>query len=362
MHITDSDHVEEAHDGVGPAALPDLFRFLEMHAPALLSPSLVSEVTATDGPFLAVIVRTQGRRSPLLREVLLCLACQDSDNFEVIVTAHDVVGAARDVLQADLRLLEALRPGRVRVIEAAGGTRVTPILAALESVRARYVVVLDDDDYVTADWVSTFEELHAKAPGRVLRCGCATRVTSVIHASMEPTRVAAGSAVPTYTKPWSFSDHLLANSTPFHAFAFPLFAIRSLGLQFDESLDVVEDWQFLLRVAGGLGVSDTQRITCVYNVGGEDASATSVRRDRWEQAEQSIRSMHAGVPYLSTPAPDGPSQADQDSIATDDSEERRVPRRRAFAFVYATEGLGGVVGRVRKKARDRLGPRISSAT
>ncbi|HVF19852.1 MAG TPA: hypothetical protein VNA14_06385, partial [Mycobacteriales bacterium] len=35
-------------------------------------------------PFLSVLTRTQGRRPETLRELLLCLAAQTSDDFELL--------------------------------------------------------------------------------------------------------------------------------------------------------------------------------------------------------------------------------------------------------------------------------------
>jgi hypothetical protein len=62
-------------------------------------------------------------------------------------------------------------------------------------------------------------------------------------------------------------QHLGANQSPICSFAVPIDRIRELGIRFDESLALCEDWDFLLRAALALPVHDTHRTTSVYQHG-----------------------------------------------------------------------------------------------
>ena len=123
--------------GAAPHELPTLLQFLDVHAPALLPGEVRQALTATEGLFLTVVLRTQGRRSLLLREALLCLVGQDCDDFEVVVAVHDPGPAELEQVGADLRLAQALLPQRLRLVEARGGTRARPVAVGLAHATAR---------------------------------------------------------------------------------------------------------------------------------------------------------------------------------------------------------------------------------
>lgn len=334
------DHGAAASDQL----LPEVVRFLEVYAPGLMPESVRSELLATDGLFLTVVLRTQGRRSALLRETLLCLAGQEADDFEVLVVLHDPAADAREQVVRDTQLLAALRPGRVRVLEARGGTRVRPITTGLNEATGRYAVVLDDDDHVTADWVSTFRRLWLEAPGRVLRGGSGVRENqSLVGPDGGAARVATSGTIPFYCEPWSFERHVAANGTPFHAFAFPVAAVHLLGIALDERLDVVEDWDLLLRMSGALGVHEDLHVTSVYNKGQADSSERLVEQPGWRSAEEPIRARHRDAPRLVAGAPA------RTGGRSPGPREKLEALRRSVAYVYSTEGARGVGSRIRKR-------------
>ena len=78
----------------------------------------------SDGPFLSVIMRTQGQRMALLEDALLCLAGQADADFEVVLAVH--TDDPEDVGRVD-RLVTTFEPNfafRVRVLHVVGGGRV----------------------------------------------------------------------------------------------------------------------------------------------------------------------------------------------------------------------------------------------
>ena len=59
-------------------------------------------------PFLTIVMRTQGKRLEELTDVMLCLAAQQDDDFELLVMGHKV---GEDVRPALLDLLRELPEG-----------------------------------------------------------------------------------------------------------------------------------------------------------------------------------------------------------------------------------------------------------
>ena len=245
--------------------------------PALLEATAVHQMLRSAGihgeweddtpagrPFLTVLTRTQGKRRQCLEDVLACLAAQDDDDFEWVIACHradheqlrsvrEVVSLAPPRLAHRIRLVEVERPGRS-----------APLNDGFEVARGRYVSVLDDDDTVAASWVSTFHRLEGEYAGRVLRT-VAVRQSVVPHA-VEGGTVALSVGNPRMDWPVEFDllSHLAHNQTPLMSVAFPRGAFHTLGIRFDETLDILEDWDFLVRTAGVVGAGSAPTATCVY--------------------------------------------------------------------------------------------------
>jgi hypothetical protein len=130
--------------------------------------------------------------------------------------------------------------------------------------RGSHVAVLDDDDVVTAHWVQGFLEGAASRPRQLLRA-----VVGVQRVSAEewPDGVSGHAAAPEVSVPYppvfDLADHLRVNMTPFMAIAFPRAVLEVLGGA-DESLEVCEDWDLVLRAASLFGVADLPGLAAVY--------------------------------------------------------------------------------------------------
>ncbi|WP_354700534.1 hypothetical protein DSM112329_00813 [Paraconexibacter sp. AEG42_29] len=201
------------------------------------------------GVFLSVLMRTRGDRPEQLRHALASLVEQTSRDFELLLLPHD---CSPDAVAAEVDALPDWLRERTRTVPVAGGKRATPLNAGVRAARGRYFVALDDDDEALPHWVQTFADLEAATPGRVLRTGVA-----FVH--LDGSR-------PDVTLPADFDlvGHLSESLSAFLGLAFPLDRLDGGELRFDETLDVCEDWDYLLRAAQLFGVANTPVVTARY--------------------------------------------------------------------------------------------------
>jgi hypothetical protein len=258
-------------------------------------------ITGHSIPFLSVLMRTQGKRQETMQEALLALAAQTSQNFEILILAH---GVPRGEL-ADLRYLADSFgedfSRRVRVIPVDGGGRSRPLNAGIDLANGQYVAILDDDDIVFGHWVETFERFAIQAKGRIIRCVPAEQ--NVRPATWPGGR--RGYAITSRPRcPWpeqfDLLDHLVENRTPPCCFALPCSAFSDLGIRFDETLAVVEDWDVLLRVAVMSGVVDTGEVTALWRKwdAGADSSKFVHPDEEWRQARDAVIAKLDSQPLL----------------------------------------------------------------
>jgi hypothetical protein len=252
-------------------------------------------------PFLSVLLRTQGRRTATLQESLLCLAAQTCDDFEVLTLLHDGDTRALDSVRALIDEFHESFASRVRVVQVMGGGRCRPLNEGATLARGEYIAMLDDDDLVLANWVETFRDEARRSPGRVVRTAVATQ-----RIEARPGRWGGEDGYEVIDRPrlvfsldFDHIDHLLDNRTPNNGYAFPRSLVTDLGLRWDESLPVLEDWDHLLWCASICGVSGVPQITALlrsWEVGEDSKSQHS--QALWETTRQRVIEMHGAVPLL----------------------------------------------------------------
>jgi hypothetical protein len=212
--------------------------------------------------FLTVLVRTQGRRPEALADVLLCLGAQSCQDVEVLVLAHDVDPTARRRLDAQVAALPTAQRARIEVVTVTGGGRSRPLNVGAARSRGQYVAVLDDDDLVLGHWAGTFRAGAEVAPGSIQRA-------VAVEQDVEHVRDRVGHRASSWPRArwdtrFSLLSHIVDNHSPIHSYAYPREVFHELGLRFDESLPVLEDWDLLVRAASLVGVHDTVQVTAVY--------------------------------------------------------------------------------------------------
>jgi hypothetical protein len=268
----------------------ETIQFVRAFAPCDVQeqPSEASSATVrTDKRPLTVVVRTQGKRPTNLREALTCLAAQTSDDFDVLLMVHasnpEVVLPEVAALVEDF---DSTFASRVEIVHVAGGRRARPLNEALARLRAEYVAFLDDDDMVTANWVEAFVE--AGGDGAIVRSVAAVRHVSAPLESQRVPFVIQSSLEFRYDLDFDLVHHLWGNETPICTFAVPAHLIEVFDLRFDESLPVLEDWEFLVRCALLAPVRDTHKVTSIYQMWLAGESSASLHEVELWQATQRV--------------------------------------------------------------------------
>jgi hypothetical protein len=149
--------------------------------------------------------------------------------------------------------------------------------------------------------VETFLVLAREAGTTILRSQAVLQDYSTINLGGEGNLSASGPAKLSWAREFSFIQTMSSNQSPVMTLAFPLDPIRSLGVEFDESLEVVEDWDFQLRSAELLGVTSSPDITAIYRkLCGEFASKPPDQVSVWEANEERMQERIRQTPHLVT--------------------------------------------------------------
>lgn len=215
-------------------------------------------------PMFTVLTRTQGKRMETLREVFLCLSAQTMVDFEHVVIAHNAKPDAVDQIRALIEDQSDRMRGRIRFEEVIGGTRTTPLNAGFATARGKYVVVLDDDDIVFANWLETFRAIAREKPGSLLRAVAVRQEFTWAQVEGKRAARAVSAMHRDYAARFDYFDHLEVSQTPPVSIAFPRYLFASHGLRFDETLTTTEDWDYIMRGAAYVGVGSAEEITCIY--------------------------------------------------------------------------------------------------
>lgn len=237
--------------------------------------------------FLSVIIRTQGKRRDGLREALLCLNAQSCQDFEIILIGHKLEPEQEKIVDEILEDQEEEFRKKIRYFKLNRDGRAAPLNFGFANAYGQYAAVYDDDDILFADWVKNFKKAAEKNYGRILHSYAFSQNW------MNTERLgyrATGAPAANYCLDFNIIDQLVVNRCPLMTLAFPVNMFQELGLMFDETLNVTEDWEYFMRLAFMCGVSDIRESTAIYRFWDNiETSATLHNQDDWSKTYQKIQ-------------------------------------------------------------------------
>jgi glycosyltransferase involved in cell wall biosynthesis len=179
-------------------------------------------------PLVSVLIRSIARET--LDETLASIAKQDHPDIEVWVIAavpgHPPIATTHGALSIRLVTTETPLP------------RSQAANKALELAQGEYVLIVDDDDWIAPNHISTLVKALQEAPAHA----AAYSQTQTVTASGESTDM------PAMGLPFDPLRLLSGNWMALHSVLFSI-RLRDLGCRFDEQLNLYEDWDFWLQAA-----------------------------------------------------------------------------------------------------------------
>lgn len=270
-------------------------------------------------PFLTVIIRTVGNRLSALSEAILCLNCQDDMDFEVLIMLHHVDDVNVDKISTIIDSIPPADRERYRLIRVNDGNRATPLNKALEQMKGKYFAVLDDDDLVMGNWVSSFHSNSEEHNGMILHSYAVSQQWS---RNLSDILRAEGKFNNFYCNSFDWNIQFNSNRCPFMTLAFPSDIVKETGFRFDETLNMTEDWEFLMKVAAVTGVYDIQNCTAIYRKwSNAENSYTMYSKKEWLETAAEIKNRFKGLKRI---ADCGEYIVDKEP--TQDSETNNTPK------------------------------------
>lgn len=252
------------------------------------------EHTSQTFPFLSVILRTQGNRPEGLRESLLCLRAQTCQDFEVILTGHNVEEGNKKIISNIINEQPDSFKFKINYIEIDGGTRTLPINMGFANAVGRYIAVYDDDDLLFDNWVEKFKEAYVENDGRILHAYALSQKWKAYQNMEGGTLKSYYEAIEApdsqFCVDFDYLSQLVLNKCPLMGLAFPSYLFHKLGMIFNESLNVTEDWEYFMRVVSIAGIVDIKEATSIYRLWiNAETSATLHAQSIWLDTYLSIQ-------------------------------------------------------------------------
>jgi len=208
-----------------------------------------------ENPLVTIIVRTKDRPG-LLRTALRSIGLQDYRPVEVILINDG--GCALDINTVRTILnncsLNYINFEKSKGRAAAGN-------AGIDNAQGHYIGFLDDDDEFCPDHLSTLVDCLEGSDYRVAYAD-SELVIKEIDAETGNVEIKERKVFSSYD--FSYVDLMVANYIPLIAILFSSGLLKKAG-GFDESFNLYEDWDLLLRIGENFPFHHIKKVTSTYN-------------------------------------------------------------------------------------------------
>jgi LmbE family N-acetylglucosaminyl deacetylase len=183
-------------------------------------------------PLVSVIVRTRDRVRTL-NTALASIAVQDHPNIELVVVndgGEDVTSTV-NAFEHSFRSVRYLRLETTQGRSAAGNR-------GMECATGEYFMFLDDDDWIAPAHISNLVRAHRSGEDHLL-----------VYTGIQVVNCGPGGPSPSriLNDPFDRNRLYYENYIPIHA-ALIRRSVIDAGFRFDESLEMLEDWDFWLQL------------------------------------------------------------------------------------------------------------------
>ncbi len=222
-----------------------------------------SVVDQADAPRVSVLLRTKDRPG-FLAEALDSLRRQTFSDFETVLVNDG------GPIQAGL-LVPTPGRGVTVVVPPRPGGRTRALNTGLAAARGTYVAYLDDDDLYLPEHLETLTRF---LDGSDEYGGAHTSVRQIAQTLSDDGKYRDGPEIHVYAHASDSTRLLYKNDVPLIGLAHRRSLADEAG-QFDESFDVYEDWDFLIRLASLTRLHHIPRVTAVYRVRDDASNVTA---------------------------------------------------------------------------------------
>lgn len=234
----------------------------------------------TTNPLVTIIVRTKDRPE-LLKSALQSIASQTYRPIEVVLVNDG--GCDLDV--EDLKsILGDVFLNYIRLEKNMGRAHAGNV--GIENAKGEYIGFLDDDDEFYPEHLSVLVSFLKKTGYKVAY----SAVEFIEKAWDSDGRPMRSKIKWTFGQDFSPEDLIIANYIPLISLVFESGLLS--GIKFDESFDLYEDWDMLIRAAGTTTFHFINMVTAVYNQWSNSQIAFQSAPDIIQQTTVKIYTKH----------------------------------------------------------------------
>jgi glycosyltransferase involved in cell wall biosynthesis len=227
-----------------------------------------------DNPLVSIIVRTKDRPK-MLRRALGSIAAQGYRPIQTVIVND---GGCDLPVDEFVMLLSDIPVTYVKLKNNGGRARAANV--GIHDALGDYFCFLDDDDIFYRDHVATLVSALAKNEYSVAYADA--NLSHVRLSDDGEVKIIISKKVFS-SKAFSYFDLIVQNYIPLHCLLFSRQILNHVK-GFDESFDIYEDWDFLVRAAEIFPFCHVERVTAEY-VMWSNTSQVTQRRDFIENAK-----------------------------------------------------------------------------
>lgn len=206
-------------------------------------------------PLLSVIIRSLGRDRSLLKKAVTSVFENSYSNIEIIIVFQGIDATLFEQVKMEISSLVPNRKIHFIQNKTTKDERSKNLNLGLAASKGEYLAFLDDDDYVAPNHYENL--ISAIKRDKTSMAFCIARVVD------EKGEVKQGLFEGRFIDKLSFYKD---NFITIHSYVVTKEVIKRLNLQFDERLQLAEDYLFLLPIYMKEVVSFVRERTCFYRI------------------------------------------------------------------------------------------------